>query len=604
MPYNIAGITFLAFGNGAPDVFSSIASFTGSSEIPGSIGMGALLGAGVFVTTVVVGSLALVAPLKLTASHFIRDIIFYLLSISLVTVATMKREITWHFPTLMFGLYFIYVTVVIMEWYRNNSTLKSFQSSVLLHEPILKSMENVNDSFSRWLPVSLTSPEMTSDQLNIDCNIKTVSMTDTSYQPSIDSMSNPSSTSLKHTVVSDNPHTIDLCNIHNINISDQKNLNHNINNEMKSSNQHPSREDGHTYSQSMELSESVMIHEYFNLDRLNSNKHSANDLNSKSNHQDDDVVDVTYPSSFSSLSNSLLPTDSFRSVRKRWNPLAEYYWRLWRLHKRVDRWPWFNEEWNELNILWRVIAVLEAPLVFCRDLTIPSVEEDQWSKLHILFHPILCPLLILFAIGEITAFVGYIPIAVLIMMIGIIFSLIIFFTTHHSRPPSNFLYRFILLFLGFIMCIVWIYIIAGELVTCLDAIGTLISIPPSILGLTVLAWGNSIGDFFSNISIAKKGFGEMAISGCYGGPTFNLMIGLGFSFSFLSAHNDTSSHYLLVDSSTLISLSFLYFILLFSICFVSCHGYRIEHSFGYILLSLYFVYTVVQALNLFIFNDK
>ena len=78
MPYNIAGITFLAFGNGAPDVFSSIASFTGSSEIPGSIGMGALLGAGVFVTTVVVGSLALVAPLKLTASHFIRDIIFYL----------------------------------------------------------------------------------------------------------------------------------------------------------------------------------------------------------------------------------------------------------------------------------------------------------------------------------------------------------------------------------------------------------------------------------------------------------------------------------------------------------------------------------------------
>lgn len=47
--------------------------------------------------------------------------------------------------------------------------------------------------------------------------------------------------------------------------------------------------------------------------------------------------------------------------------------------------------------------------------------------------------------------------------------------------------------------------------------------------LTVLAWGNSIGDFIANTSIAKKGFAEMALTGCFAAPLFNNVLGLGFS---------------------------------------------------------------------------
>lgn len=45
---NIAGITFLSFGNGSPDVFSNLAAFsTGTPKI----GVAGILGGGLFVTT-------------------------------------------------------------------------------------------------------------------------------------------------------------------------------------------------------------------------------------------------------------------------------------------------------------------------------------------------------------------------------------------------------------------------------------------------------------------------------------------------------------------------------------------------------------------------
>ena len=53
--------------------------------------------------------------------------------------------------------------------------------------------------------------------------------------------------------------------------------------------------------------------------------------------------------------------------------------------------------------------------------------------------------------------------------------------------------------------------------------------PSTLLALTVLAWGNSIGDYMANTSIAKKGFAEMALTGCFAAPLFNNVLGLGLS---------------------------------------------------------------------------
>lgn len=50
-----------------------------------------------------------------------------------------------------------------------------------------------------------------------------------------------------------------------------------------------------------------------------------------------------------------------------------------------------------------------------------------------------------------------------------------------------------------------------------------------ILGATVLAFGNSLQDYFSNPNMSKKGFGIMAVSGTIAGQLFNLLIGFGLN---------------------------------------------------------------------------
>ena len=50
-----------------------------------------------------------------------------------------------------------------------------------------------------------------------------------------------------------------------------------------------------------------------------------------------------------------------------------------------------------------------------------------------------------------------------------------------------------------------------------------------MLGLSLLAWGNTWGDLSATVAMASKGFGEMAVTGCLAGPIFNILVGLGVS---------------------------------------------------------------------------
>jgi len=122
-------VTFLAFGNGAPDIFSAIAAV--SSAKGGDVGLafGALFGAGVFVTTVVAGTICLVTPFRSIQRPLLRDIIFFIVASFAAYVAMYDGQI--HFAE-SFGFIIMYIVylIVLIGGYFINRRMKDRRASL------------------------------------------------------------------------------------------------------------------------------------------------------------------------------------------------------------------------------------------------------------------------------------------------------------------------------------------------------------------------------------------------------------------------------------------------------------------------------------------
>jgi len=109
---NVAGVTFLSFGNGATDVVAGMTSvFHGSPEMAG----GLLVGGGIVAITLVVACVVLSSnEVKVQRRPFLRDVIFYLLACSMIYVLLLFHCIALWQPLLLLMFYGVYVIVVIV----------------------------------------------------------------------------------------------------------------------------------------------------------------------------------------------------------------------------------------------------------------------------------------------------------------------------------------------------------------------------------------------------------------------------------------------------------------------------------------------------------
>ncbi|RDI80026.1 hypothetical protein Vi05172_g10056 [Venturia inaequalis] len=110
-------------------------------------------------------------------------------------------------------------------------------------------------------------------------------------------------------------------------------------------------------------------------------------------------------------------------------------------------------------------------------------------------------------------------------------TIFVLLTTTASHAPK---WRVAMCFLGFIVSITWISTIADEVVGVLKTIGVILNISDAILGLTIFAVGNSLGDLVADYTVAKLGYPVMALSACFGGPMLNILLGVGLSGVYLT----------------------------------------------------------------------
>ncbi|KAI4386621.1 hypothetical protein MLD38_004539 [Melastoma candidum] len=241
--------------------------------------------------------------------------------------------------------------------------------------------------------------------------------------------------------------------------------------------------------------------------------------------------------------------------------------------------------------LVKLLRALELPLQMPRRLTIPVLSEDSWSKTYAVISVSLSPLLLAFLYDSQSDDVssGSSTLTYLIAgLVGLVLGITTCVTTTKAHPPKKCLFPW--LAAGFLMSVTWTYIVAEELVSLLASVGIILGISPSILGLTVLAWGNSLGDLISNVAMAINGGVDgvqVAISGCYGGPIFNTLIGLGLSLVVKSWSSYPGTYLIPGDDSLYEMIAFVMGGLLWAAVIVPRNDMRLGRSLGVGLIAIY-----------------
>lgn len=150
------------------------------------------------------------------------------------------------------------------------------------------------------------------------------------------------------------------------------------------------------------------------------------------------------------------------------------------------------------------------------------------------------------------------------------------------------------------MSVTWTYIVAEELVSLLISLGSVYGVSPSVLGLTVLAWGNSLGDLIANVAMAVRGGpdgAQIAMAACYAGPMFNTVVGVGFSL-VLSAWSEYPSAYAIPkDRSLYETTAFLMGGLLWALVVLPKNRMRLDRLLGCGLLAIYSCFLFVRLVG-------
>jgi sodium/potassium/calcium exchanger 6 len=112
-----------------------------------------------------------------------------------------------------------------------------------------------------------------------------------------------------------------------------------------------------------------------------------------------------------------------------------------------------------------------------------NAEQSSWVKWLTAVQFICAPLLISFVL--ISQQVG--PVAIVLpvtLAVGVLITIAFWLTTSTSKQPRLF---WMMCFMGFAVAVLWIFLIANEVVSVLQAIGMALGVSEAILGLTVFA---------------------------------------------------------------------------------------------------------------------
>ncbi|XP_062203499.1 cation/calcium exchanger 1-like [Phragmites australis] len=237
----------------------------------------------------------------------------------------------------------------------------------------------------------------------------------------------------------------------------------------------------------------------------------------------------------------------------------------------------------------RVLDALQWPLYLPRRVTIPDIAAHRWSKPYAVASALLAPLLLAATSS---------PSSPAVLLSGFLAGALLAAgaagATAASGPPQTRCARLPWLAGGFLMSMLWSYMLARELVALLVSIGSVAGVKASVLGATVLAWGNSLGDLVADVAMAMHGGAQTAVSGCYAGPAFNTVVGLGLSLTLAAGARHPEPYAIPVDASVYQAVGFLAAGLVWALVVLPARGMKLDRVLGVGLLVVYLCFLCVR----------
>ncbi|XP_048582960.1 mitochondrial sodium/calcium exchanger protein isoform X2 [Nematostella vectensis] len=283
--------------------------------------------------------------------------------------------------------------------------------------------------------------------------------------------------------------------------------------------------------------------------------------------------------------------------------------------------PFTSADFELSGIFNKVFLILKAPAAVVLNVTIPVIDYDEpyqnWNKWLNVLHLITGPMFCVLATRVSSVLIGgRFSVWVLTLILCVVLALLVTATTTHNKPPrchwvgctspqgviGYVLYKpprchWMFGYLAFIVSVVWIYVTANEIVNILQSFGIVLGLSNAILGLTFLAWGNSIGDLVADTTMARQGFPNMATGACFGGPMLNLLLGVGISCTIASVSRGHPVQLKHRYHQYMVSAGFLAASLASSAIIIPLRGFRLTRGYGIYLLVLYFTYLTTSIVT-------
>jgi sodium/potassium/calcium exchanger 2 len=144
----------------------------------------------------------------------------------------------------------------------------------------------------------------------------------------------------------------------------------------------------------------------------------------------------------------------------------------------------------------------------------------------------------------------------------------------------------------FVGSILWIAVFSYLMVWWATVVGDTVGLPPEVMGLTFLAAGTSIPDLITSVIVARKGFGDMAVSSSVGSNIFDVTVGLPLPWFLYTC---VFQQPIVVSSEGLgCSIVLLFSMLCAVFLCILLSGWKMSKFLGFSMFVLYFLFVVVS----------